>query len=713
MGGSSTCNVPLEENLVYDVELLPHDPGKRINIMDYPANERNAVRRGYILKKPCQPKTHDFPQRQVSGLRRFSVHWFKKWDWLEYSIEKDAAFCFVCYLFKNEVDSYSGGDAFVDGGLGHGINRKDLRSMLVELTVLIILLMRNMFLLGQGLAFRGHDESGESYNRGNFLELLKWLGEKVEEVRQHTLEKAPKNCQMISPSIQKDIINCCAKETTRCIIEEVGDDYFAILADESSDVSQKEQLALVLRFVNRDSGKVMERFLGIVHVGNTTALTLKDAIMSLLVEHSLSPSMIRGQGYDGASNMKGEINGLKTLIMNDTPSAYYVHCFAHQLQLTLVAVAKKNDSCGWLFEILANLLNVVGVSCKRREMIRQDQAEEVARALDVGDIVSGSGLNQELGLKRPGDTRWSSYYKSISNIILLFPTIVKVLVHIGKHGVSEDKFKAQIVLGQLESFDFVFIAHLMLTIFGYTNDLCVALQRKEQDIVNAMELVTYTKLVLQKMREQGWDSLLNKITKITSRRFVEEATNEHHFRVGIFVRVIDLHLQELDDRFNERNMEILICMACLSPKDNFSSFDKDKVLKLASFYPEEFSSFDLMALECQLDIFMENMLNDDRFQGLNDLNSLSMMLVKTNKHKTFPLIHLLIKLMLILPVATTSVERVFSAMTCVKNKLRNSMGDQLMNDCLVTFIEKDVFLRVSDEKIVDRFQNMKTRRMKV
>ncbi|XP_021771319.1 zinc finger MYM-type protein 1-like [Chenopodium quinoa] len=719
MGGSSTCNVPLEENLVYDVELLPHDPGKRINIMDYPANERNAVRRGYILKKPFQPKTHDFPQRQVSGLRRFSVHWFKKWDWLEYSIEKDAAFCFVCYLFKNEVDSYSGGDAFVDGGF-RAWNKPE------------------RFEKHVGGINSAHNLAYEKYvnlrdgKKKSILNVFDNAREKVEGVRQHTLENAPKNCQMISPSIQKDIINCCAKETTRCIIEEVGDDYFAILADESSDVSQKEQLALVLRFVNRDSGKVMERFLVIVHVGNTTALTLKDAIMSLLVEHSLSPSMIRGQGYDGASNMKGEINGLKTLIMNDTPSAYYVHCFAHQLQLTLVAVAKKNDSCGWLFEILANLLNVVGVSCKRREMIRQDQAQEVARALDVGDIVSGSGLNQELGLKRPGDTRWSSHYKSISNIILLFPTIVKVLVHIGKHGVSEDKFKAQIVLGQLESFDFVFIAHLMLTIFGYTNDLCVALQRKEQDIVNAMELVTYTKLVLQKMREQGWDTLLNKVTSFCakhgivvptmdspyvpqgrSRRFVEEATNEHHFRVGIFVRVIDLHLQELDDRFNERNMEILICMACLSPKDNFSSFDKDKVLKLASFYPEEFSSFDLMALECQLDIFMENMLNDDRFQGLNDLNSLSMMLVKTNKHKTFPLIHLLIKLMLILPVATASVERVFSAMTCVKNKLRNSMGDQLMNDCLVTFIEKDVFLRVSDEKIVDRFQNMKTRRMKV
>ena len=91
--------------------------------------------------------------------------------------------------------------------------------------------------------------------------------------------------------------------------------------------------------------------------------------ISLLIDHLLSPSKIRGQGYDGASNMKGEINGLKTLIMDDAPNAYYVHCFPHQLQLTLVAVAKKNNECGWLFDTLGTLLNVVGNSCKRREMI--------------------------------------------------------------------------------------------------------------------------------------------------------------------------------------------------------------------------------------------------------------------------------------------------------------------------------------------------------
>ncbi|KAL8508605.1 hypothetical protein ACS0TY_019014 [Phlomoides rotata] len=86
------------------------------------------------------------------------------------------------------------------------------------------------------------------------------------------------------------------------------------------------------------------------------------------------------------------------------------------------------------------------------------------------------------------------------------------------------------------------------------------------------------------------------------------------------------------------------------------------------------------------------------------------MLVEKKKHVTYPIIYLLIKLVLILSVATVGVERVFSGMTYVKNRLQNSMSDQLLNDCLVTFIEKNVLLQISDDDIIDRFQKMKTRR---
>jgi hypothetical protein len=79
------------------------------------------VTRGYIAKGPCQPWSHEFPIRIISGKpRRFLPDWFAEFTWLEYSVKKDATFCFVCYLFKHKSYS-SGGDAFVNGGLEIGI----------------------------------------------------------------------------------------------------------------------------------------------------------------------------------------------------------------------------------------------------------------------------------------------------------------------------------------------------------------------------------------------------------------------------------------------------------------------------------------------------------------------------------------------------------------------------------------------------------------
>ncbi|XP_039002229.1 zinc finger MYM-type protein 1-like [Hibiscus syriacus] len=394
--------------------------------------DREIVRKKYIQRGACQPKKHKFPQTDFGGgtLRRFNKYWFNKYSWLDYSVSKDVAFCFVCYLFKNETTKDAGGDAFfVNGFRGWnrpvrfrkhvgGINSahnqafqkfenlKNFKSSLkvsldqqteqaksdyrIRLTTSLHCLR---FLLHQGLTFRGHDECGESSNKGNFLELLNWIAEKNDDVGNVVLKNAPKNNHMIAHLIQKELINYCAKETTKAIVEDLGKDYFGILVDESSDVSQKEQMALCVRYVDK-KGMIKERFLGIVHVGDTTSLSLKEDIFSLLDEHSLRFSRIRGQGYDGASNMKGELNGLKTLIMRETQFAYYIHCFAHQLQLTLVVISRKNKDCGWLFDTLGDLLNVVGSSCKRKDLPKGKQAEKIAKAFENGEIVTEKGLNQ-------------------------------------------------------------------------------------------------------------------------------------------------------------------------------------------------------------------------------------------------------------------------------------------------------------------------------
>ena len=84
--------------------------------------------------------------------------------------------------------------------------------------------------------------------------------------------------------------------------------------------------------------------------------------------------------------------------------------------------------------------------------------------------------------------------------------------------------------------------------------------------------------------------------------------------------------------------------------------------------------------------------------------------MNTRKHETYPLVYLLMKLVLTLLVATKTVERSFSAMKYIKNELRNRMGNQWMNDCLIVHIERDVAYSIDNETIMQRFQKMKTRR---
>ena len=227
------------------------------------------------------------------------------------------------------------------------------------------------------------------------------------------------------------------------------------------------------------------------------------------------------------------------------------------------------------------------------------------------------------------------------------------------------------------------------------------------------------------MRDDGWEELLNEVSlfcikhKIDisnmedkyvvhgrSRRNVEDNTNLHHSRVEVFCAVIDSQVQELNNRFSEVNTELLLCMACLDPSDSFSVYDKSKLLQFAEFYRYDFPPLELMALGCQLDNYILDVSSNIQFSEVVGLTRLAKKMVQLKKHVVYPLVYLLVKLALLLPVATATVERVFSAMKIIKTSLRNRLGDEFMNDCLVAYIERDLFATVDNEDVIQCFQNM-------
>ncbi|XP_047261475.1 uncharacterized protein LOC124895057 [Capsicum annuum] len=156
--------------------------------------------------------------------------------------------------------------------------------------------------------------------------------------------------------------------------------------------------------------------------------------------------------------------------------------------------------------------------------------------------------------------------------------------------------------------------------------------------------------------------------------------------------------------------EQMALVLSLNPINSFSNFDKDRIMTLTKCYPNEFDDGKLLHLSYQLNTFIIHMRGGNsklsNFQGIHDL---AKALVEANLVETYSLVYLLVKLALILPVATATVERAFSSMKHIKNKVRNSIGDQYLNVCLVRYIKRDVFANVSNDVIVDHFQNMKTR----
>jgi hypothetical protein len=90
----------------------------------------------------------------------------------------------------------------------------------------------------------------------------------------------------------------------------------------------------------------------------------------------------------------------------------------------------------------------------------------------------------------------------------------------------KNRDQASKLLVYFKSFDFVFYLHLMLTTLAATNTLSLALQCKDQDIVNAIGCVGSTRLHLDSLRRDGWDKLLDEVTEFCDKHEIDKLEME-------------------------------------------------------------------------------------------------------------------------------------------------------------------------------------------
>ncbi|TYH19738.1 hypothetical protein ES288_A05G376200v1, partial [Gossypium darwinii] len=331
-------------------------------------------------------------------------------------------------------------------------------------------------------AFSSHDETSNSRNRSNFLELITLLAFYNDKVSKVVLDNAIRKVNILLTLFKKEILH--------------------ILANKARDECKREQIAIILRYVD-EKGFIKENFFDL-YMRKYVLFFLKEEICVVLSWHCLDFQNIRGQGYDGASNMQGEWNGLQALFLNDCPYAYYV-------------IPIHN----FFFSYLNFIVNIISASCKSHDQLQAAQAIEIVNMLEIDELET------------------------------------------------------------VTSFDFVFILHLVKEIIGIIDIIFQHLQQKSQ-----------------KLREDGWDNLLEvvkafcekhniEVLNMDSPYVVKHGHHQHdgfnmepHYRVEIFNAAIDSQLFELNSRFNERKINLLTLSSALDLKDAYKSFNTERAFSM-------------------------------------------------------------------------------------------------------------------------------------
>lgn len=436
----------------------------------------------FKAEQPTQPILNPFPSKKYGKLSRsFNSDWYRLFPWLEYSARADAAFCYPCRMFSTGANEKS---AFVNGGysnwkkalekdagfrkhensLAHktcqaswvsytqmksGGQSKSVASHLsdaysreVQENRLYIARVADIlrFTAVQGIAQRGHDEGATSENKGNFVELLN-LFAKYDEIVAKKLKGGAANAKYVHHSIQDQILEILSHITLTSIKEEIkSSQCFALIVDETKDLSKTEQVSVVVRYYV--SGTVFERFLGFRNAEQLDARSLLSYVKETLNRCGIDAQLCIAQTYDGASVMSGTSRGVQALFRQEVPQAVYVHCMNHRLNLVIVDVCKAIKPVRDFFSLLECLYVFLSGSAVHSMYV------------DVQKRLSLSVTE----LQRLSDTRWACQIAACRAAMKSFPAILVCLAEV----IATNSRRATEARGLLEQMNFSFLFHLSL-----------------------------------------------------------------------------------------------------------------------------------------------------------------------------------------------------------------------------------------------------------
>ena len=228
-----------------------------------------------------------------------------------------------------------------------------------------------------------------------------------------------------------------------------------------------------LNQLSRQDNYIKEVFVDFVEVERITGEVLAKSILHSLRMYGLSPTDIRGQCYDGTSNMSGARSGCKSIVQQAAPLAMYYHCAAHRLNLAVVSACK--------LQALKNAESYVGEIARFFKFSPKRQCL-LDKAIDSYDSTLKANK-----LKDACRTHWVERIDSYAVFLELIPAVhscLQAMVHPNLHDElgtdwnwdGETITKANGFLFQLQSSSFLVSFQILVQVLHILRELTVKLQ---------------------------------------------------------------------------------------------------------------------------------------------------------------------------------------------------------------------------------------------
>lgn len=683
-------------------------------------------------------------------------------SWLCYSTILQKAYCRSCWLFGDRTSTgfqeiwttgYCDWKHIVDGIKRHEQSHVHYISCLVyekwflnktlneELEqsikkeklfwrqVLERILNITLTLAMRSLPFRGHREklgSGKGEN-GNFICFIELLA-KYDPVLEKVINQGNNKVNYCSPKIQNELIQLISNKVENELILNIKEaPFFSIIIDTTQDISKVDQLSEIYRYCviekdeygNPKNVCVKETFLAFHEVVDQSASSLSELILQNMEKKGLSIAKCRGQSYDGAANMSGMYNGLQKRIKDIEPSAAYVHCSAHNLNLVVNDAVKEITEMEIFFDVVQRVFVFFGHSIVRWRIL--------------SDLIKESNSQNGLLIKKLNPTRWAGRYEAVFALKIRFVEIQKALTKVILCSSKlDERNEAEGIKKQIENYNFICTLVFQCKILQIINLTSKILQSKSVDLDNASNSLKNCYEQLKEYRcnfndlleeanivAKSWSistEFQNKRRKVVKRYFDELCTDmrltcpESLFRVTIFNRTLDILINQISKRFSSFH-ELMLNFTCLQPSFLTSATDLELLnesTKLVNKYDKDISktfTSEILAVRSTL---------KNQISQLNSTRDLAQLLMVKNHSLTasFPEVCTAILLFLTIPVTSASAERSFSKLKIIKGYLRSTMMQDRLSGLALISIEQETAREVDFENLIDMFAEQKARKKK-